>query len=299
MVPGLGKIAEVEKAARRIEKLAPVAKAIKAVDHVATAVKETRIAGYVDEIATTVGDVGRLLDIVPSNITAAPMPSMRSADRLQPELMALDKVKVDVSVSLDQVRMDVAQVATGAGMRERVLANIESSRAVREARSQSGSAAYSKRERVLQNVVEQRRIRSARAEGGWSGYKAREADVSRNSSVNVQKTLPRVRFTSKTIEAMGAPPPKMKNPHRHHILEVNGRPGEHRATIREGQDILRSYDIDPLQGLENLVWAPNKGHTLDAAERLVQELRSAKEFGFNREAVIDILSRHGDIAARR
>lgn len=91
----------------------------------------------------------------------------------------------------------------------------------------------------------------------------------------------------------------MKNPHAHHILEVNGRPGEHRALIREGQDILRSYDIDPLQGGENLVWAPNKGHTLSAAKDLVDELKNAKQVGLSRNQIVKILKEHGQRAARR
>jgi hypothetical protein len=91
----------------------------------------------------------------------------------------------------------------------------------------------------------------------------------------------------------------MKNAHLHHILEVNGRYGEHRLLIREGQDILRSYDIDPLQGVENLVYAPNKGHKLGAATDLVQDLRDAQQMGLRRDAIVDILTEHGQRAARR
>jgi LysM repeat protein len=65
---------------------------------------------------------------------------------------------------------------------------------------------------------------------------------------NPQALLPRVRFSAEAIEALGTARAGMKNPHRHHILEVNGRAGEHRALGREGQEILRSYNIDPLQG---------------------------------------------------
>jgi LysM repeat protein len=114
-----------------------------------------------------------------------------------------------------------------------------------------------------------------------------------------QATLPRVRFSAETIDAMGPAPAGMKNAHRHHVLEVNGRAGEHRTLVREGQDILRSYKIDPLQGPENLVWAPNKGHTVGAARSLVDELRAAQQYGLSRNQVVQILQKHGNQAARR
>ena len=98
---------------------------------------------------------------------------------------------------------------------------------------------------------------------------------------------------------LGPAPEGMKNPHRHHILEANGRPGEHRAIVREGQDILRSYDIDPLQGVENLVWAPNKGHTIAPAQNLVDDLRTAQQFGLSRDEIVEILKDHGQRAAQR
>lgn len=116
---------------------------------------------------------------------------------------------------------------------------------------------------------------------------------------NPQDKLPRVRFSAETERLMGPAPGGMINPHKHHILEVNGRPGEHRALVREGQDILRSYDIDPLQGVESLVWAPNKGHTIAPAQDLVNELRMARDAGVGRDVVADILARHGQAAARR
>lgn len=117
--------------------------------------------------------------------------------------------------------------------------------------------------------------------------------------IDPQALLPRVRFSADTIKRMGPAPAGMKNPHRHHILEVNGRAGSHRTIIREGQDILRRYDIDPLQGVENLVWAPNKGHTQSAAGALVADLRAAEAAGASRSRIVTILRLHGDAAARR
>jgi hypothetical protein len=43
--------------------------------------------------------------------------------------------------------------------------------------------------------------------------------------------------------------------------------------VREAQDILRQYDIDPIYGPENLNWAPNRvqgQHSIDALQPLVE-----------------------------
>lgn len=80
---------------------------------------------------------------------------------------------------------------------------------------------------------------------------------------------------------------------------IDGRPGPERALVREGQDILRSYDIDPLHGIENLVRAPNKGHTMDATQRLVDELRFERDAGSDRSIIVDILRKHGQKASER
>jgi hypothetical protein len=65
----------------------------------------------------------------------------------------------------------------------------------------------------------------------------------------------------------------MDAPHLHHILYVNGRSGAERGLVSEGHRILREVGIDPLKGTENLVWAPNKGHTLAETRALVERLR--------------------------
>jgi hypothetical protein len=115
----------------------------------------------------------------------------------------------------------------------------------------------------------------------------------------IQEKLPRVRFTAETERLMGPAPAGMKNAHKHHILEVNGRAGEHRSLVREGQEILRSYKIDPLQGVENLVWAPNKGHKIAPAQNLLDDLRGAQQFGLGRDDIVEILNDHGQRAAGR
>ena len=49
--------------------------------------------------------------------------------------------------------------------------------------------------------------------------------------------------------------------------------------VKEGQEILKEYDIDPILGLENLVWAPNrvKGqHGIESLRNVVDNLKSKR-----------------------
>ena len=114
-----------------------------------------------------------------------------------------------------------------------------------------------------------------------------------------QAKLPRVRLSAETRRQMGPVPAGMRSPHAHHILEVNGKAGSYRTLVREGQDILRTYDIDPLHGVENLTWAPNKGHTLENTRLLVRDLKAGRSSGFKRDEIVSILTDHGDRARGR
>ena len=115
-------------------------------------------------------------------------------------------------------------------------------------------------------------------------------------SASAQKFLHRPYISAATRRAMGPVPPGMRNPHKHHILDLNGRAGEHRALVREGQDILRDVGIDPLKGLENLTWAPNRGHTMQATANLVSKLR--QDAG-SRKAILRTLEEFRDAARNR
>jgi hypothetical protein len=53
----------------------------------------------------------------------------------------------------------------------------------------------------------------------------------------------------------GEAPAGMFDPHAHHILFKKGLSGQE-DLVERGQDLLWRYDIDPVLGLENLVWAP-------------------------------------------
>ena len=101
-----------------------------------------------------------------------------------------------------------------------------------------------------------------------------------DSAQQIQQTIDldridRRNLPAATIRDLGPPPPGMERPHRHHILSLNGRTGDERALVREGQQILREVGIDPERGIENLVWASNRGHTIAETRNLVEQLREA------------------------
>lgn len=102
-------------------------------------------------------------------------------------------------------------------------------------------------------------------------------------------------------ERVGGHPEGMIEPHAHHILFKKGLDEEQQALVREGQEILRRYDIDPIFGPENLTWAPNiKGqHTTQALKQVLKRLRAADQFGGTREDIVKALRDMGKVAAQR
>jgi hypothetical protein len=58
----------------------------------------------------------------------------------------------------------------------------------------------------------------------------------------------------------------------HHILPKNG-PEKFRDELRECQQILLDMGIDPFFGKENLVAAPNVGHTDDYYRYVIAEVK--------------------------
>ena len=63
--------------------------------------------------------------------------------------------------------------------------------------------------------------------------------------------------------------------HGHHALFKKGIGEAQQALVDEGQAILRKLDIDPINGPENLFYAPNgNGHTIGLLEDLLVELRN-------------------------
>jgi YD repeat-containing protein len=114
--------------------------------------------------------------------------------------------------------------------------------------------------------------------------------------------LARVNFGAHLRSLKGAPPEGMIDPHAHHILFKEGNGAVQKALVAEGQALLRSYDIDPIMGPENLVWAPNRvsgQHGVDALRGVVTELKQVHELIGTRDAMVKKLNELGQLAARR
>lgn len=101
---------------------------------------------------------------------------------------------------------------------------------------------------------------------------------------------------------IGPPPLAMINPHAHHILFKKGLGETQQKLVQEGQDLLRRYEIDPIIGKENLVWAPNAvtgQHSLDALENVVSQLKAVEAEGGDYEDILEVLEELGVLASRR
>ncbi len=98
---------------------------------------------------------------------------------------------------------------------------------------------------------------------------------------------------------IGDPPDGMIRAHAHHILFKEGLGEAQKALVQEGQKILYHYGIDPIKGVENLVWAPNiKGqHTTAALEHIVSELRNIFNLGGTKKQIVEKLKQLGEEAA--
>ena len=61
----------------------------------------------------------------------------------------------------------------------------------------------------------------------------------------------------------------MVRAHAHHILFKAGLGQAQRELVGEGMEILLRHGVDPIKGLDNLVWAPNvKGqHTVEEGRK--------------------------------
>jgi hypothetical protein len=87
----------------------------------------------------------------------------------------------------------------------------------------------------------------------------------------------------------------MYRPHVHHILPQVGIGPEQQGLVKIGQKILISVGIDPINGIENLVYAANGHgvHTKGSILALVSDLKQATKY----DEVVAVLKKHGDIAA--
>lgn len=101
---------------------------------------------------------------------------------------------------------------------------------------------------------------------------------------------------------IGDPPSGMTDPHAHHILYKKGRGANQQSLVREGQDILKKHGIDPIWGLENLTWAPNRvngQHRTETLQDLVNDLKAVDAAGGGKDDIVNVLRDHGDRAAGR
>ena len=98
---------------------------------------------------------------------------------------------------------------------------------------------------------------------------------------------------------IGGPPDDMIRAHAHHILFKSGLGLNQQKLVVEGMEILLKYDIDPVYGLNNLVWAPNISgqHGIDALTRVVTRLRNADNSGGGFDAIKNALEELGQTAA--
>jgi hypothetical protein len=96
-------------------------------------------------------------------------------------------------------------------------------------------------------------------------------------------------------DALGRPYPGKRIPgaqqdtHAHHIVMK----GKDYPGVAESQLILEKYDIDWYSGRENLIWAPNVGHTQDYAWEVYLALKRADETLGTRPAIEQTLREMG------
>ncbi|HGH7182395.1 hypothetical protein DXB51_27935 [Bacillus cereus] len=118
----------------------------------------------------------------------------------------------------------------------------------------------------------------------------------------VTKDVDKIDYGAYLKKNIGDPPKDMYDPHAHHIVFKKGNGKAQKELVKEGQEILKEYDIDPILGLENLVWAPNrvKGqHGIEALRNVVDNLKKVRDAGGDRDDILEMLNKLGDIAKRR
>ena len=119
-----------------------------------------------------------------------------------------------------------------------------------------------------------------------------------NETVNIDK----FDFGKYLKSKIGNPPTDMVDPHAHHILFKKGLGPSQQALVQEGQALLRRYGIDPILGLENLVWAPNRivgQHSIEALRYVVEKLKLVEDFGGSYNDIVEALEDLGEKAAKR
>lgn len=117
-----------------------------------------------------------------------------------------------------------------------------------------------------------------------------------------ESAMKNIKFGEYLRKIKGEPPENMIAPHVHHILFKTGHEGTQQELVKEGQEILRKYGIDPIVGEENLVWAPNRvvgQHDTVALEKVVNGLKAVDNAGGDYDDIVDVLKRQGVISSQR
>ncbi len=107
---------------------------------------------------------------------------------------------------------------------------------------------------------------------------------------------------ARVLEAAGISRPQgMFRPHAHHVVYEVGIGATQQSLVKEGQAILAKYGIDPVTGVENLVWAPNVAgqHTVENLQAVVEALKEADAAGASKADIMEVLRDHGKLAAER
>jgi hypothetical protein len=119
---------------------------------------------------------------------------------------------------------------------------------------------------------------------------------------NCDENLKNFKFGKYLESKIGPAPADMYDPHAHHILFKEGNGEAQKKMVEEGQALLRRYDIDPIMGVENLVWAPNRvagQHDSKALGHVLDRLKAVEAGGGDREDIVDVLKELGRLAATR
>lgn len=90
----------------------------------------------------------------------------------------------------------------------------------------------------------------------------------------------------------GDHPSWMQQAHGHHVVFKQGSKAT-REYVDQSKKILEHFDIDWLHGKENLIWAPNRGHTVANAREVLSRLTDAARSGGGRQAVEEALAKAG------
>ena len=151
------------------------------------------------------------------------------------------------------------------------------------------------------NKAEQKPIEPVKVSEETLGIEKTKEQVIQNTGEST-RNVDQIDYGAYLKKNIGNPPSDMYDPHAHHIVFKKGNGAAQKELVREGQEILREYDIDPILGLENLVWAPNrvKGqHGIEALTNVVDNIRKVRDAGGDREDMVEMLEKLGDIAKRR